>query len=255
MNRMQDRLDELDLYGQRMGFDLAERVTTILLATLGLDTTVKRYAVSNSVLSLSGMIFEHATARTLIRRIASSLDALEQGQTVNAGSVSRIPDGWYVLQILDVVQTGSYLSMPMNIDYGPCSDVGFDWHCRVGDRQVMSLWRRLKLPKTTVGQWQFLTQMRTWAWLQTFNGVLSIRGTRGDTAIISVNREIVKMRQPPCVHRYNRPCVKCPIGYDQCPAGCRRVTLKVRGNDTDQNAVFRLPTGEPGPTGVDEPDA
>jgi len=256
IQRMQDRLDDLDLYGQTMNFYVADRVTTILLATLGLNTAVKRHAMLNSVLTLSGHPFNYNTSRTLIRRLVTSVPQMENGQPVNAGQVTVLPEGWHVLQVLESAVQRGVVTLVLNIDYGPCTDVQFNWNLRAGDSNLVGLWRRLKLPRTYMGQWNYLTQMRFWAWLRVINGVPIVSSTRTDSSIKGVNDQIVRFRRPPCPHRYNKPCVLCPVGYDKCPAGCHRFTvLKVIGHDTDQDSVSGSDAGDAGSPGVDEPPA
>jgi len=239
-----------------MTLELADRITTIILGVLGSKATARRTALLNSVLTLAGHSFDYTTTRTFIRRVASSLDCLERGISVNAGVVSTFTEGWYVLYVRDVIKSGSYYKLVLNIDYGPLTDVGFEWVLKEGDIQFLNLWRRLKLDKNYQGQWVYLTQMRFWGWVRLFNGVVTVNGIRGDNTIKSINSQIATYRRPPCPRRYNNPCVICPVGYEDCPAGCHQFTrIKVKGHDTDEDPTRGSNAGDARQASVDEPTA
>lgn len=204
-----------------------------------LPAYVPRDVVVESVRYLAGTVLTEVEAIRLAWRLSGNLPRLRQGLPVHAWTVQQ-QDEWVPLQINRCVRTRN-----------PRGRVGYDFTFRIlagtpAPLQITQFWssRVVKYVSRQIG---FSAPWGTYPYrsardmvglrllgrveVALSRAVPVFREVAGSNSLIQWNRRhVLKLRLrvgQVCPERYTHACFRCPIGYEQCPAGTHAKTYEI----------------------------
>lgn len=256
VQRMHRHAEEFALYGVPLDKPVFEELVKGTAAALGPSFHTSYPVVFSSLSDLAGQTPDREQLDRAFRRLACNPDMLEAGVPVMPWMGHVEERTWTAVQFRDMRIVNGAVGFKLRVIWGPMTGT---WLYKNGNLNDPGWGRMLWILKLRQKgrDLQPLVGIRMWAELRYRLEELTFARYAVDNQLARLNSLLLRGRKNKCPRRYTWPCVRCPVGLDQCQWACRETTIEALvPKETDQHVAAnshsedRSPAGNAGRDGV-----